>query len=564
MRRRFRWTRPLPQGATATVTRIAGDHELPANGPERRYALDCSRAASVAVDGTPTVEPAGDNRFAVTVPADAGLARVRVAVSGERARLRLPGPTVAEQCTEAIRGDGDAARALLDRDASAVSLAFAAGEFLGVRALLDLLDTVADASAQAADELHARRYALVRGFATTPAGPAADSREAFETLVDGLDGTDAVGGVDALDALADAMHVAYDDPAAAREFLTDLGYGVRELEEQGDGRFGAHVLAHVAANGSVADAKHHAAAREPTASFDDAKERAEHADYGDRGAAWRDVVAPAAERSFPEFAYVLANALYWTGETGRGDSRADELLFEGAAAAASAIDLKWITGHARFERARAVGHRHRTSRNHALALAAFEEARDVADRYDFLDPWEPTYTYAVVESNRLSTRGEHDAAVAALEDVKAELTDQGVPEGRREEMFAHLDAQRHERRAIQTADGESQRSHLEAALEQYENADLERAVERVREKLVDGEGEDVSGGVGGAGGQVAGAVWRRALPAGRERGPSLGDVPALHDFLTESDPRAVGSADPGVLPDERDDSVGGDSDPRYR
>ncbi|WP_218779112.1 hypothetical protein, partial [Halobacterium hubeiense] len=56
-----------------------------------------------------------------------------------------------------------------------------------------------------------------------------------------------------------------------------------------------------------------------------------------------------------------------------------------------------------------------------------------------------------------------------------------------------------------------------------------------------------------------------------DAGPSLDDIPTLHDSLTETDPGAVGSADPGVLPDEREDALaddpgvpGRDSEPRYR
>jgi len=48
-------------------------------------------------------------------------------------------------------------------------------------------------------------------------------------------------------------------------------------------------------------------------------------------------------------------------------------------------------------------------------------------------------------------------------------------------MLAHLDAQRHERSAILADDPESEVSHLESAVENYESVEFERSLERVRE-----------------------------------------------------------------------------------
>jgi len=373
--------------------------------------------------------------------------------------------------------------------------------------------------------------------------------------------------VDAVDALADALFVACDSPGEARALLDSLGYDLRDLESSGDGRFLAYYLAHVATTGGVSAAKHDAARRATDLSSEEATTRAENADYWDRGAAWRDAVVPAADRSFEEFAYVLANALYWTGEVGRGDSRADELCFAGAAAAARTIDLEWVVGHARFERARAVGHRHRSKRNHALALAAFDRARRIAGQYSFLDPWEPKYSHAVVASNRHSTAGDHAAAIEALAEGRDTLEAQDVPAERLEEMLAHLDAQRHERSAILADDPESEVSHLESAVENYESVEFERSLERVREKLDEArdaadaavEHED-SGDESST--EFVADLPRKTLRATADRGPTLADIPSLHDFLTEPDPNAVGSADPGVLPNERGNDGFGDPDPR--
>ena len=570
MSRRFRWTRPLPGDGAVTITRIVGDHEDGVDGRQRRYTLDFPAGCDSSVEPTRGAQvDVEDGVHWVTVDDGAGLPRIRLRVADDTTAVRLPGPMVDERCTDAVGGDEGAARDLLTDVAGPVALAFACGEFLDPGPLAALLDTVAAASGSASDDLHAARYDILRAGVTTPAGPALDSRGAFETLAEGLDDAAEIGDVDAVDALADAVDVACDSPREAGALLDSLGYDLRDLETQGDGRFFAHHLAHVAATGGVGEAKRYAAGRPTELSYDQATTQAENADYWERGAAWRDAVVPAAGRSLEAFAYVLANALYWTGEVGRGDSRADELCFAGAAAAARAIDLDWVVGHARFERARSVGHRHRSKRNHALALNAFDRARSIAGQYGFLDPWEPTYSHAVVASNRHSTAGDHEAAIAALAEGRDALAEQDVPPERREEMLAHLDAQRNERRALLADDPETRVAHLETAVENYESVDFARSLERVREKLSearDAADEAVERDAGDdPARELLAGVPRKTLRTTADRGPTLEDIPSLHDFLTEPDPDAVGSADPGVLPDERGDGdeFGAPNSPGY-
>ncbi|MCG1003289.1 MULTISPECIES: hypothetical protein [Halobacterium] len=572
MTRRFRWTRAAPNGSV-TVTRVAGDHELEDGDPQRRYTLSVPAAPDatvVAVTGCTTTWE--DDTLWVTVSDGAGLARVRLRTSGAHTAFRFPGPTFDDRLTVAIDGDEAAARELLANAHSPVVLVLASGPFLGVEEFVSLVDALATASEGASDDLHATRYDLVRIAATTAAGPPVATAEDFEALADGLDAVDAIGNVTVLDALAGATAVAHDTPAETKRFLSEFGYELPLLAERDDGRFLAHYLAQVARTAGIRDAKQAAARRAANtdhAAFEDAKAAAERADYWDRGAAWRDAVLPAAGESFPTFAYVLANALYWTGEVGRSDSRADELLHEGAAAAARSIDLEWVPGHADYERARAAAHRHRSKRNHALALENFAAAREVAESHSFLDPWEPTYSHAVVESNALSTAGDHERAVAVLDEALATLREQGVPEDRFEEMRDHLAGQRHERRAIVADDDSDRLAHLEAALDHYESVAFERSVARIEAKLDDAEaGEDATAGEEDSGGRARPQPVLRPDP---EAGPSLDDIPSLHDSLTETDPGAVGSADPGVLPDERGDALADDpgvtdrdSDPYYR
>lgn len=554
MTQRFRWERPLPGDETATVTRVVGDHELPEEGGERQFRVDCSTAASGATvtSGTATVGES-DDRVTVVLPSDAGLVRLRVTGPDGTARLSLPGPAFEDRLTAALDGDPGAARALAREAGGVVALALSAGECLAVGDLVALLEATAESAGSTADDLHARRYDLARAIAATDAGPRVENRESVEALVGGLDGIDAIGDVSLPAVLADALHLAATTPRGGRAFLDDHGFDPRALAGQGDGSFLAALLAHATVTGGVAGAKRLAAGWPAEKTFEAAEADAEAADYWERGEAWRAVVPTAADRGDEAFAYVLANALYWSAEVDRGDSRLAELLFDGAEVAGRGVGLEWVVGHARFERARASGHRHRTSRNHALAIAAFDEARAVADEYGFLDAWEPVYTRTVVASNMHSADGDHDAAVAALDEGTAALEAMDVPDGRLEEMVAHLDAQRHERRAIQTENPAERRSHLESALERYERVGFDRSVERIREKLADDGDEEGNGEQADTlSGRERAAVATRQALAGEQRGPSLADIPALHDFLTETDPNAVGSPDPGVLPGERE------------
>jgi len=567
MTRRFRWTRPAPSG-TVTVTRVAGDHELADGDRQRRYTFSVPAASTTVAAATDCEATWDGDTLWVTVHEGAGLARVRLRTGNDAVAFRLPGPAFDDRLTAAIDGDEAAARDLLADAHSPVALALACGPLLDVEGFVALVDALAAASEGASDDLHATRYDLVRIAATTAAGPPVATGDAFEALADGLAAVDAIGDVTVLDALADTTFVAHETPAETKQFLAALGYEVPALAERGDGRFLAHYLAQVARTAGVRDAKQAAARRAANtdhAAFADAKAAAERADYWDRGAAWRDAVLPAAGESFPTFAYALANALYWTGEAGRSDSRADELLHEGAAAAARTIDLEWVAGHADYERARAAAHRHRSKRNHALALAHFDAAREIAGEHSFLDAWEPTYSRAVVRSNALSTRGEHERAVAVLDDAVEELRESGVPDDRFAEMRDHLLGQRHERRAIVADDDADRLAHLEAARDHYEAVGFERSVARIEAKLDDAET---------AGDSRDDSREKRPQPVLRpdpDSGPSLDDIPTLHDSLTETDPGAVGSADPGVLPDERGDAPADDpgvpgenSDPYYR
>ncbi|GGM54796.1 hypothetical protein J2752_000683 [Halarchaeum rubridurum] len=544
MAQRFRWTHTLADGREATVSRVAGAHE-DGDDPRRRY--DCRLPADVAAS-TPdervrlTREGDGD-RLTVVVPDGVGVARLRLATDDGRTALPLSDPTLGGHLTAALRGDDTAARALADHHGSATAAVHACAHALDTEGVVALVDALASASGAASDDLHARRYALCRAAARGTNGLAVDEPDAFETLADGLDSVEGIGDVEALDALGDLVAVHGLDDVRA------LGYDLVRLAHRDDGRFRAYWLAALARDSGIDAARDVAGAGGDGGDYARLKERALDADYAERGAAWRALCGPASRRSRETFRYVLANAYYWTGETSRTDARADELCYDGALAAVPA-DLDWIRVRARYERARAVGHRHRSATNHALAVAAFERARRIAEECpdDDVTPWDPLYSRTVVASNARSAAGDHAAAVDVIEDGLDALDDYAIPDARADEVRHHLRGQRHERLALlaRREEAGAVETHLDAAREHYEAAGLERSRERVAAKRDDAANEDATDRERRAT-RATGGVGPAPRPPSDDTGPSLADIPDLHDFLTESDPTAVGSADPGVV-----------------
>ncbi|GAD53170.1 hypothetical protein MBEHAL_1930 [Halarchaeum acidiphilum MH1-52-1] len=543
MTHRFRWSHALADGREVTVTRVAGDHEG-GDKPCRRY--DCRLPDGASIDASLVPGDTGrldrdGERLTVVVPDGADVARVRFGTDAGGTALPLLDPTLGGRLTDALRGDGEAARALRANFGTAVAAVHACAHALDVEGIVALAEALADASGAASDDLHARRYPLCRAAARGINGLAVADPTAFEALADGLDSVPDIGDVDALDALGDLVAVHGLDDVRA------LGYDLVRLAHRDDGRFRAYWLAALARDRGIDAAREVAGAGGDDGDYARLKERAIGADYGERGAAWRALCGPASRRSRETFRYVLANACYWTGEVGRTDARADELCYDGALAAVPA-DLDWVRVRARYERARAVGHRHRSATNHALAVAAFERARETAEECpdDDVTPWDPLYSRTVVASNAHSARGDHAAAVAVLEDGLDALAEYDVPEARADEITHHLRGQRHERLALLARDSENGavETHLDAAVEHYEAAGLDRSRERVATKRDDARRE-------GANGDSRPRASARATPTPRppseDRGPSLDDIPDLHDALTASDPNAVGSVDPGVV-----------------
>ncbi|MGB9987971.1 hypothetical protein [Salarchaeum japonicum] len=532
---RSRWT--VGTGAAvARVTRVLGDHER-GEDRERRYRLDFPA-------DTPSVDAATDatvEDWTVTVPESARLARVRLAFPDAHVSLCLLGPVLGDALGDAADGDRKAAKTVLNAVPNPESLPFLAGFFLDPPGVVRLLAGVTAASQRAADAVHSIRYPLVRHAAVARVGLATGTRRAFESFAASLDDIADIGDVDAADALCDLVTTTGDWPTA-RDRLRRLGYTPSDLAARDDGRSHAVALARIVRDGGGDFERAREYVRgefDTTEAYGRAKSRALDADYWQRGRAWRDAVAAAAtESGDDDFAFALANALHWTGEVARTDARFPELLHAAAADVANRIDLDGVAGRAEYARLLAVGHRHRSARNHDRAVDAFDRAREVAEEYDFLDAWDPLYSRSVVRANQHASAGRDSRAVAVVEDAIDALAGYDVPDGRRKEAFAHLRGQKREAEAsLEGDDPGVRRIHLEAARDHYEQAGLSRSVARVDRKLdrADRDAENDERG-------------ERAPVDRGERGGRGGRGGA--GVGPEYDPEPVGSADPGVIEDD--------------
>ncbi|QDX41435.1 hypothetical protein [Salarchaeum sp. JOR-1] len=521
---RSRWTVGTGD-AVARVTRVLGDHERGEN-PERRYRLDFP-ADAPALDAA---TGATLDDWTVTVPESTRLARVRLAFPSDHLAIRLPGPVLGDALADAADGDRTAAKTVLNAVPNPESLPFLAGFVLDPPGVARLLGAVTAASQRAADAVHAVRYPVVRHAAVARVGLATGTRRAFESFAASLDDIDDIGDVDVSDALSALVSVAPDWPTA-RARLRRLDYTPGGLAERDDGRFHAVALSRIVRGDAGRErareyVRRHLDTRE---AYGSAKRRALDADYWDRGREWRDALAAAATESDDDFAFALANALHWTGEVARTDARFPELLHAAAADVAEAIGLGAVSARAEYARLLAVGHRHRSARNHDRAVAAFDRAQALAADHDALDAWDPLYSRSVVRANQYASSGRDARAVELVEDAIDALAEYDVPGGRRRESVAHLRGQKREAEAsLEGDDPGVRRVHLEAAREHYERAGLSRSVARVDRKL-DRADRD--------------AAEKGRAPVERGERGTAGVGP-------EYDPEPVGSADPGVIEDD--------------
>lgn len=451
-----------------------------ADGPT----LDSPNETRVTVDRT---SDDADPEFRVTVPTGSGIARLYVRDDGQRDPLYLPGPDFLENCTAAIRGDTEAARAVLGEFTVATQIPAVCGEFLAISELGDLLETLAAVDGYTESYLHSYRYELVRGAIVSDSGLSVRSADELESLVERLDAVERIGPVDLVDALSDAVATVHASGDATQSMLAFLGYDTATVERYDDDLFFAVHLARFVLTDGLRAAEGHAVRRRwhLDGNYKRRKTRAKNASYADRGRAWRNLICPAARQSLDEFAYVLANACYWSGENARTDSRMDELLFEAAARVAAEIGLGQIEGRARYEASLSRGHRLRSQKCYRLARAAFERAADIATEYEFLPEWEPIYTAATVRSAEHGTAGNHAAAVTVLDDALERLFEYDIAPAKLNHIVHHLKGQKLESKA-KLADAQSDDDPvalLREARTHYDVIGLDRSRERTQRKI---------------------------------------------------------------------------------
>jgi hypothetical protein len=460
------------------------------------------------------------------------------------------------------------------------------GAFLTIPELGEAIETLGQVNGYTSGYLHAYRYDLVRGALVSPTGLSVDSGAEVEALVDTLDDVDTIGTVDLVGVLADVMATAVPTERQIQALLDDLGYDLQTVERRGDDLVFLCYLAQLVLSDGIRSAEGHVMRRRYhlDGNYERRKKEAQNASYHDRGRAWRRLVCASARRSLDEFAYVLANALYWSGEVARTDSRMDELLLEAAAVVAGDLGVDEIAGRAQYERWLSRGHRLRSQKCYPVSRTMFRRAVDIADEYDFLPAWEPIYNEANVHAAQLSNEGCHEEAVEVLDTALAQLFEYDIHEAKLNHIVHHIEGQKLEEQAI-TADFGDETvdpvSLLAEAGTHYETIGLDRSRDRVDRKrqhakqqaptaTADTEAsieeavetptndQDESEPVSASGEETSSAPQtpRRAGDHVRS-GHAQTDVepsPVLDDFLTPPDHSKTGSADLMTSPDDRGES----------
>ncbi len=523
-----------------------------------------------------------DESHRVIIPEGEGIAEVCVGVDDTDETVWLPGPDVVSDCKAAIDGSDEVGRTLVDEFQTPLLILLAGGSFLRSAEMAQLVDALAGTRRTVANIIHSYRYDIVSQAIVSNSEQAVKSAEELEMFVNQLDSIDRIGSVNAVDAIVHTIATTHTSRDETDGMLDDLGYELASLEERDDGRFFACYLAHLVRTDGLRAAEGYVMQRHRrlSVSYGRGKTEAAQAEYWDRGARWRKLVCPAARKSIDEFTYVLANALYWSGETARTDSQMGDILLSGAATVASYIDLHQIEARAQYKEHSAKGHRHRSRHEYEAAINHFEDAQRLATEYDFLDRWEPVYNETVVRANQNSAAGEYDRAIKNIDEVLETILQKNICSERCNRIVHHLRA----RKLECLADDSRSRDEFDQATEDLEEArkhynilDFERSRERISRKLTavqnkiedqstpskqtaklnDSEGtaqKNEAKSEKGRG-RVQNEYHRPEPRPYWNHGNNEFENPELNDFLTEPDPRAVGSDDFMIISDESNDET---------
>ena len=421
----------------------------------------------------------------IIVPGDTDVSIVSVDTPERQHTLVLSSDEFTADCQAAAEGDRTAAERLTRTPIPPARLPLVCGAVLSVSDVVGLTDAVAATSHSAAGQLHDYRYGVVRGALCHDAGLTVTTRAELETLVEGLDAVDRVGDVELVPALADVMATVHDDPTQTRTLLAEVGFDCLAVERRDDGLLFACRLAQLLQSRGIEAARAEARTRDwwLDGTYSQRLSHAKSAAYGARGRTWRRLVSLAARRDDDTFAFVLANALYWSGHEDRTDTRLSELLYGGAVIAGGAVDLDTLVHRAIYSRHVAAGHRHRSKACAPPAVAHFTTAAHVADTQTDLPSWDPRYSRAIARANGAAGAGEHATAVDILDDAYETLSAYDIPEAKGDDVRHHLVARRLEAEAACADTPTAAVEALNAAQDHYATVGFDRSVDRVERAL---------------------------------------------------------------------------------
>lgn len=431
-----------------------------------------------------SADETGVLRLLITIPDESTVERFAVQIGKAGTVVYLPSPDFLDAVQAASAGEEEAASSILDAFDSPVQLPVICGTFLSVSDVLDLVAGVTEVSRHASSYLHSYRYGIVRAALTSNSGLTVRSYSGLEALIRGLDSIGNIGPVDILDALGDVMATLYDTPAEMNSLLDALGADRRAVERRDDGFFFLCYLAHFVEAEGIEAAEGHAMTRHwwIHGNYERRVFEARNVEFSERGTAWRRLLCEAARQDRQDFAYVLANACYWSAKERQSDSRVSGHLLSGAIAAAQEINLEHVESRARFERRLDIAHRLRSSHNYKPALPHFRAAERLAQTYDYLPTWRVRYGRGICQAHALVNAGDADAAVNTLTDTIDAVLQFDVEGDRLTTITHHLTAQKHEILGDSNESPSETYEHYEAASNHFDIIDFDRSQKRCARK----------------------------------------------------------------------------------
>ena len=481
------WTERLGNGSTVSIELLDESDQRSLYCLDAR--LDTSTEVGIITPGTAELIESnrsnGTLSLTIAVPLESLVERVLLEVGTRRELIYLPSVSLLD-FIDSIRVDreGQGSEILTEID-SPVRFLIVCGSFLDIQHAISFLESAVERSEFWTSQIHSYRYAILRAGVKEGPGLEVRSESELMELIEGLDAIAQIGDIDLIDALGDVMATVHDTPDDTDALLESLDFDIDSLERRDDGFLLVCYLAfHLVSEGLEAAEGYAMERRWRTrGNYKRRVIEAQNADVANRGSSWRSLVCAAARHGREEFAYILANACYWSAHTRVTDSRVTELLYRGAIEAANEIGLDAVERRARFGLHFDIAHRLRSCRNFEPALLHFGKAEELANQYRALPSWRARYARGICESHALFDRGEREASIECLDETIAELPKFDIEDEQLTHATHHLRAQKHERLGDSEPDPEQSLEHYETATERYEIIGFDRSVRRCTRKL---------------------------------------------------------------------------------